>query len=439
MSWTRTLGRNHERLDTFPDEPQRHGQRARKRAERAELSYVLLQRPCRPMIERTAACGPALKEVEHAADDRLQWNRALVSCGRHRGDKLGNPSANTRCLLGLLLRVGAVRIGFLRIGGARFVDLAEAPEGKTVSGPAPPGFSTREHAGGLPGRKPLMLLDAHIARLQQAAEMSGRKICFNPVAGSQQRSARARERGGDARAQGDGPGITKRLLPHQGQMRVRGTSDLRVVQRDAGGQNPTKDFLNLRLAATGVKQMDLRLRSAARHDEAGRHQKRKSIRAWLGLQSLRAHDISRRGIETPGSSKRLWLEPFARQAIEERPLKRVPVGVWEFGPAVLRLDGTPIAMFQGFLIHGRHIGAALIVQKALVGRKQCDDLRVLPGRFKSVGHDVLRADTSHSQFAHRRPERLRQRWVVCQRPEVPALERKVQEEAHHQRWTKLLL
>ena len=182
MTRTRTLGRDRERLDTFPDEPQRLGQRARERAERAELADVFLQRGCRPMIERIAACGPALKEVEHAAHDRLQRNRALVSCNRHRGNQIGNPCANTRCSLGLLLRVGAVRIGLLRIGGARFVALAEVPEGKAVCGPAPPGLSTREHASGLPGREPLMLLDAHIARLQQAAEMPGREICFNPVA-----------------------------------------------------------------------------------------------------------------------------------------------------------------------------------------------------------------------------------------------------------------
>jgi hypothetical protein len=240
------------------------------------------------MIERTAACGSALEELEHAAHNSLQPNRALVPCDWHRGNKIGNPCANTRCLLGLLVRIGAVRIGLLRIGGARFVALAEMPEGKGVCGPAPPGLRTREHASCLSSGESLVLLDAHIARLQQPAEMPGREIRFDPVAEAEQRSARARERGGNARPQGHGPVMAKRLLPHQRQMCVRGASDLHVVQGHASGQNPTEDFFNLRLAATGVKQMDLGLRGAACHDKAGRHQKREWIRDWLGLQSLSA-------------------------------------------------------------------------------------------------------------------------------------------------------
>src|SRR5437773_326627 len=77
MTRARTLWRDRERLDTFADEPQRLGQCARERAECAKLADVFLQRGCGPMIERIAACGPSLDEVEHAAHDRLQRNRAL--------------------------------------------------------------------------------------------------------------------------------------------------------------------------------------------------------------------------------------------------------------------------------------------------------------------------------------------------------------------------
>ena len=44
------------------------------------------------------------------------------------------------------------------------------------------------------------------------------------------------------------------------------------------------------------------------------------------------------------------MRPFARHAIDERALKRVPVGVWELGPAVLRLDRTPVAMLQRLFV-----------------------------------------------------------------------------------------
>ena len=67
-------------------------------------------------------------------------------------------------------------------------------------------------------------------------------------------------------------------------MRIRGTRDLHVVQRDAGGQNSTEDFLDLCLAATRMKQLDLRLRSAALSRRSQRHQEREWIRGWLGLQ-----------------------------------------------------------------------------------------------------------------------------------------------------------
>ena len=74
MTGARTLGRDRERLHPFADEAQRFGQRARERAQRAEFADVFLQRRRRPMIERIAARGPVLEEVEHAAHDCLQRN-----------------------------------------------------------------------------------------------------------------------------------------------------------------------------------------------------------------------------------------------------------------------------------------------------------------------------------------------------------------------------
>jgi hypothetical protein len=62
VTWTRTLGRDRERLDTFPDEPQRLGQRARERADDVGLETL------------RKAVGQIAGKVPNA---EVQWSEAF--------------------------------------------------------------------------------------------------------------------------------------------------------------------------------------------------------------------------------------------------------------------------------------------------------------------------------------------------------------------------
>ena len=97
-----------------------------------------------------------------------------------------------------------------------------------------------------------------IARLQASGgRCPAEKSVSIQSQSSEQRSARASERGGDARPKRHGPVVTQRFLPDQ-RHDARPTAQAISTwsSGDAGGQNPTKDFLDLRLAAAGVKQHD---------------------------------------------------------------------------------------------------------------------------------------------------------------------------------------
>src|SRR5439155_22066917 len=56
VAGTWTFGRDVQRLNTFADEAQRPGQRARERAEGAQLRDVVDERRCRPMVEGALPC-----------------------------------------------------------------------------------------------------------------------------------------------------------------------------------------------------------------------------------------------------------------------------------------------------------------------------------------------------------------------------------------------
>ena len=108
-----------------------------ERAERAQLADVILQRRRRPMVERIAACGVAVEEIEHAAHHRLQRNLAVRRGFRHGLHQTHDPVANAGRLFGLGLRIGAIVIRRVRVGGTRFVALVQTSEGEADTSPVP--------------------------------------------------------------------------------------------------------------------------------------------------------------------------------------------------------------------------------------------------------------------------------------------------------------
>src|SRR5439155_25292716 len=118
----------------------------------------------------------------------------------------------------------------------------------------------REQASGLSCGEALVdFVDAEVARLQQATEMAGRKIGFNPVAESDQPSTWTRERGGDSWSERHRPVVADGLFPDHCHLRIGRTGDFDLVQRRAARQNPAEDFFDLRFTAAGMKERDVRL------------------------------------------------------------------------------------------------------------------------------------------------------------------------------------
>ena len=140
-----------------------------------------------------------------------------------------------------------------------------------------------------------------------------------------------------------------------------------------------------------------------------------------------------------GERERARLKPLTRQRVEEPALERIPVGVRQFGPAVLRLDRTPVLMPHGLLVHRRHVRAFVVREEPLVRAQQRDKLGVLRWGRERGGYEGVGIETSHPQFAHGGPEGLRERGMPGERPEVTAFAREREEETHHQRRTQLLL
>ena len=132
---------------------------------------------------------------------------------------------------------------------------SRAVRARGVGRAAPAGLGAGERPRGLAGGEALvLLLDAHVARLQQAAEVAGGEVGLDPVAEAEQRAAGTRRRRRDAGPERDGPVVAQRLLPDQRDVRVGGAGDLDLVERRAGGEDAAEDFFDLGLAAAGVEE-----------------------------------------------------------------------------------------------------------------------------------------------------------------------------------------
>ena len=222
------------------------GRPARERAERAQLADVILQRRRRPMVERTAACGCVFEETRaQPLTTRLQRNLAVRRRLAARTATRPMIQSRTRAVCSAFaLRIGAIVIRRVRIRGTRLVALVKPSKREAIRRASPAGLRAREQTSGLSRREAFVLfVNAEVARLQQAAEMAGREIRFDPVAQSDQRSAGTREGRRDAWAQRDRPVVAKRLLPDQRHVRVRRAGDFDLIERrrrsrGSGGRLP---------------------------------------------------------------------------------------------------------------------------------------------------------------------------------------------------------
>ena len=252
---------------------------------------------------------------------------------------------------------------------------------EAVRRPAPTRFRAREQAGGLSGGEAFVgFLDAEVAGLQQAAEMAGGKIGFNPVAESDQRSAWTRERGGDSWAERDWPLVAEGFFPDQCHVRIRHTRDFDLVQRRAARQNPAEHLFDLRFTAAGMKERDLRLWRRLRRDSGRLHQERERIRRAIRRDALgHARRQTSRHNET-GQLERTRTDPFARHRVNQRALERAPRRIRQLRPAILRLNRAPVQVLHGLFVNDGHVAAALLFKEVFVRPEQRNELGVLGRR-----------------------------------------------------------
>ena len=335
------------------------------------------------------------------------------------------------------MRVCAVVVRRIGIGGARLVALDQARERQGVRGAPPAGFRPRERARGLARGEPFLLLDADIARLQQAAEVARREVGFDPVAEADQRASRPRERGGNAGAERDRPVVAQRLFPDERDVRIRGARDLHLVERRPGGQNPPKDLFDLRFATAGMEQVDRVPAMAA--DDGGVIRNASGFVATSGLTRSVGRGFRRRGMSMPGSAN---ARGCSRSPGSESRSRR-----WS---GFQLASGSSVQQSCGWIGHQSGCRTASWYTVAMSARlwseRNCSyarssatSSRVLRGRRERGGREGVRSETSHPQFAHGGPERLRERRMPGERPEVTAFAREREEETHHQRRTELLL
>ena len=118
VAGTWTFGRDVQRLHTFADEAQRPGQRARERAECAQLRDVVDERRCRPMVEGALPCRGMSDKRDSGFDNGLQRDPTVMADGRwlmeigrgfgNRSHEPGDPGEDARREVGLCPCIRAV-------------------------------------------------------------------------------------------------------------------------------------------------------------------------------------------------------------------------------------------------------------------------------------------------------------------------------------------
>src|SRR6266851_372806 len=206
------------------------------------------------MIQRVTTRCCAFKEIKDGAYHSLQRNLAIRRRFWQRCHQRRDPVANPRCHFYLYQRISTVFVRRILIRGTRFVALVKPSQREAICRTPPTGFGTSQQTSGLSrGESFAFFAHSEVARLKQATEMAGRKIRFDPVAKSDQRSTRTGKGGGDAWPKRHRPIVAECLLPDQRHVSIRRAGDFDLIQRHASSENPAEDFLDLRFTAAGVE------------------------------------------------------------------------------------------------------------------------------------------------------------------------------------------
>src|SRR5439155_12992614 len=152
------------------------------------------------MVEGIATRGCVLEEIENAAHHSLKRNLAVCRRLRHGCDQTRDPLANTRGQVCLDLRISAIFVRRILVRGTRRMAFVKPPEREAIGRTPPTGFCTGEQTSGLAcGEAFLVFHHSKVARLKEAAKMTGREISLDPIAQADQRATRTRKGGRNAR------------------------------------------------------------------------------------------------------------------------------------------------------------------------------------------------------------------------------------------------
>ena len=190
--------------------------------------------------------------------------------------------------------------------------------------------------------------------------MAGRKIRFDPVAKSDQRSTWTCKGGRYAWPQRHRPIVAKCLLPDQCHVSVRRAGNFDLIQRYAGwresGGRPLR--FPLRGRQRGITQ-SLTAGEVRAGTDAGLIKYANSFVVASAKRRSVLRDFNRRGTRTPESSNAMWNEPLPWHRINQLALERAPMDVRKFRPAILRFewDTSP--------------GASLLLRKRQPCRRAC--------------------------------------------------------------------
>ena len=136
-----------------------------------------------------------------------------------QGQEVGDPAPEALGV-GRALRVAeARRVGLLGVRGARPAGLRQERQRGAVGRSSPGCLGPRQQPRGLPGRRPILEVDAEVAGLEHPPKRAGGEPARHPVAEGDERATGPREDGRDARPHGHRPLVALRPSPRRARHR----------------------------------------------------------------------------------------------------------------------------------------------------------------------------------------------------------------------------